>query len=367
MKKKVLVLSNHFLTLYSFRKELIKELIQRGYCVCLSLPVDLRNKYFRDIGCDIIETSIDRRGINPINDLRLLIKYFHIIKEYKPDIICSYTIKPNIYGSIASNILHYKQICNITGTGATFLHESWISKIAKVLYKCSVKRACKVYFQNTGDRDYFIKHHLIGNNYELLPGSGVNLDEHTYSILPDGKYTNFIFIGRVMKLKGIDLFLECAKKIKSKYPDTNFYIAGFIEEERYKKIIERYENDGYIKYLGFQQNIDQWIKICSCIILTSFGGEGIPNVLLEAAANGRVCIASDISGNSDVISDGKTGFLFNNGDCNDLIKKVESFILLPLQDKINMGKEARNKVVAEFDRNIVIETYLNEIEIQARK
>lgn len=361
-RKRILFLANHFITLYSFRKELIQEMIKLGHEIWLSLPKSDENVYFENLGCKIVETSIDRRGINPIKDIKLVRFYKNIMHQIKPDIIFSYTIKPNIYGTLASNG-KYRQVCNITGTGATFLNRNFISVICEMLYKLSIKKCYKVFFQNTGDRDFFIKEGLVKNNYGMLPGSGCNLQQHAFKPLPDYKELRFIFIGRVMKLKGIDQYLQAAKIIKTMYPNTRFYIAGWNEQPEYMKLVENAQRNGYVEYIGFRKDIDSWIEKCHCIILPSHGGEGVPNVLLEAAATGRICIGSKINGTMDVIEDGKTGFLFNTGDSQDLASQIEKFILLPENEKIAMGKAGREKVEREFNRQIVIKTYLNEVNI----
>lgn len=361
MGKRILILSNHFITLYNFRKELIKRLNDEGHEVYISMPKSEDNKFFIDMGCKIIETPVDRRGINPARDLSLIITYIRIMKEVKPDIVFSYTIKPNIYGSIASNITKNKHINNITGTGGTFLKRSFVSEVAKLLYKISVKKSYKVFFQNSGDKDLFVKNKMVNENYAMLPGSGVNLEQFQVSGLPSDEEMNFIFMGRVMELKGIEQYLETAKVVKEEYPNTNFYIAGFIEEDRYKSIIDEYNSKKIINFIGFQKDIKSWIEKCHCTILPSHGGEGVPNVLLESAAMGRVCIASSINGSKDVIDDGRTGYLFETGNAEDLIDKVKKFLDLNFEDKCKMGIAGRTKVESEFDRKIVIDKYLDEL------
>ncbi|TYS69700.1 glycosyltransferase family 4 protein [Sutcliffiella horikoshii] len=361
MGKRILILSNHFITLYNFRRELITKLIKDNHEVFISMPKSEENTFFSDIGCRIIETPVDRRGVSPIRDFGLIKKYIKIMKKVKPDIIFSYTIKPNIYGSIASNLLKIRQISNITGTGATFLNKNTISEIAKVLYKISLKSSYKVFFQNTGDKDFFIQNSMVKNNFSMLPGSGVNLEQYSLCELPLDNNINFIFIGRVMELKGIDQYLEAARKIKEINPNTNFYIAGFIEEERYKTIIEDFHSKGIVKYIGFQRDIKSWIQKCHCTILPSHGGEGVPNVLLESAAMGRVCIASKINGSMDVVDDGLSGYLFEVGVSESLTEKIKSFLEKDYEEKKQMGLAGREKVEREFDRNIVIDAYLKEV------
>ncbi|MDD7792770.1 glycosyltransferase family 4 protein [Clostridium sp. 'White wine YQ'] len=361
MAKRILILSNHFITLYNFRKELVVKLVEDGNEVFISIPKAEENNFFTDMGCKIIETPVDRRGINPIRDFGLILNYVKIMKQLKPDIIFSYTIKPNIYGCIASNFTKNRQVSNITGTGATFLKKNVVSTIAKVLYKISLKKSYKVFFQNSGDKDFFVENNMIRSNFAMLPGSGVNLEQYEVCDLPSKDETNFIFIGRIMELKGMKQYLDCAKSIKEKYSNTNFYIAGFIEEDKYKEIIDDYHAKGIINYIGFQKDIKSWIQKCHCTILPSHGGEGVPNVLLESAAMGRICIASKINGSKDVIDDGVTGYLFETGNSQDLIDKVDSFLRLDFNDKKRMGLAGRKKVEREFDRQSVIKAYIEEI------
>lgn len=359
-RKKVLFLANHFITLFSFRKELIQKLVEDGNKVYISIPED-ENSYFENLGCHIILTEIDRRGVNPKNDLKLIAFYKKMIPEIDPDIIFSYTIKPNIYGCMASG-KKYKQVCNITGTGGTFIEKNLVSEICKVLYRISIRKCYKVLFQNIGDRDYFIKNNLVYNNYEMIPGSGCNLEEHMFQPMPEADITRFIFIGRVMKLKGIDEYLEAAKIVKEKYPNTEFLIAGWNEEEKYKKIVADYQEKGIVNYIGFRSDIGDWIAKCNCTVLPSHGGEGVPNVLLESAAIGRVCIGSKINGTMDVIEDGVTGYLFETGSAESLSQKMQQFLKLSAKEKAAMGKSGREKIEKEFDREIVIKKYCDEVE-----
>ena len=229
MPKTILILSNHYITIYAFRRELVARLCAAGHRVYISSPYDERNRYFEDLGCTMIDTPMSRRGMNPAEDLKLVGQYKKMMQELKPDIIFSYTIKPNIYGTMASNALGLKQVCNITGTGATFLRESALSKLVRLLYKVSIRKCYKVFFQNTGDKDYFVRHGMVKDNWALLPGSGVNLQENSLAELPDTGEIRFLFAGRAMAVKGVDEYLECARVIRELLPNTCFYIAGFVE------------------------------------------------------------------------------------------------------------------------------------------
>ncbi len=343
MPKKILILSNHYITIYAFRRELVAELCARGHRVYISSPHDERNGYFEKLGCTMIDTPMSRRGMNPAEDIRLVRQYKKMMTELKPDVIFSYTIKPNIYGAMASNSLGMKQVCNITGTGATFLKENLLSKLVRQLYRMSIRKCYKVFFQNTGDRDYFISHGMVKNNYDLLPGSGVNLSQHSLTEMPGDEEIRFIYIRELI-------------------PNTKFYIAGFTEEEKYRQLVEHYAAIGVVEDLGFQDDIDRWLRHCHCVILPSLGGEGVPNVLLEAAATGRPCIASDVNGSVDVVEDGVNGYIFRRGDAASLIEKTEQFLSLSHEEKRQMGLRGHEKVAREFDRKIVMDKYLGELE-----
>lgn len=374
MKERILFLATHFISLYATRRELIEELADRGYDIYISIPESEDNKFFENLGCKIVPTKVERRGTNPFKDIFVMLKYRRIIKQLKPDIILSYEIKPNIYGAMGNKFLKspktghkYRQICNITGTGATFLQEDFINKLCKFLYRISIGRsAYLIYFQNAQDRDFFVKNKMVGGKMELLPGSGVNLQLFNPKPMPADDTVNFIFIARVMRLKGIDEYLYAAEQIKKEYPNTNFYIAGFNEEERYIRIIEDYENREIVNYLGFRSDITDCIEMCHCTVLPSHGGEGVPNVLLESSAMGRACIGSRIPGTLDVIDDGKTGFLFEAKDKDDLVAAIKKFLALSYEEKVQMGKAGRERMEQHFDRNIVINKYLNEIKIIER-
>lgn len=361
-RKTILFLSNHFITLYSFRRELIERLVGLGHRVVLSMPTDDQNVFFRNMGCEIVETSMSRRGLNPAEDIKLLAQYRCIMREVKPDIIFSYTSKPDIYGSMASTALGYRQVCNITGRGNSLAYDNALAMVVRSLYRASISRCYKVFFQNADDRDYFIRHKIIKDNWALIPGSGVNLEQHALTPMPDDGEIRFLYIGRIMAVKGIDQLLDCAVAIRRKYPNTRFLLAGFVEQGEYREKLKEYEAQGYIEHLGFQKNIDAVIRRCHCTILPSHGGEGVPNAVLESAATGRACIVSNVPGSRDAVEDGVTGYIFEPRSSADLIDKAERFLALTKEQREQMGLAGHEKVAREFDRELVIRAYLDEVE-----
>ncbi|MDO4562657.1 MAG: glycosyltransferase family 4 protein [Clostridia bacterium] len=362
MNKRVLMMTNHFISLYLFRKELIQRLCEDDYEVYLSIPHDERNDYFRNMGCKVIEAPVDRRGVNPLRDAVLAARYIGYMRRLKPACALSYTAKPNIYGALAARITRTKQICNITGTGGTFLRETVLAKLLRFLYRISVKHAELVYFQNEGDRDYFMHHSMVEDNFDMIPGSGVNLEEHYAAPYPESEDVIFLFSSRIYGIKGVDEFLKCAEIIKAKYPRVRFLAAGAVEDPERGKEMERYEKSGIIEYLGFCSDVKELLHKCHCVVLPSHGGEGIPNSILEASATARCVIASRVSGCRDVVEDGVTGYLFEPGNAQDFADKAERFINLPHEEKRQMGLRGRERAEKFFDRRTVLDKYYSKIQ-----
>ena len=366
--KKVLFLANHFITLYNFRRELIEQLLKEGSEVVLSLPASKENEYFTKLGCRIVEADIERRSMNPARELTLLAEYIRLMLDEKPDIVFSYTIKCNIYGSIAARITGSRLICNITGRGEMLNDGRIRMALAHMLYRISVRHSYKVFFQNTSDMEYFRENRLIREgHYELIPGSGVNLDVFIPAEMRFDGETRFIFVGRILKLKGIDEYLKAAEMIRAERDDVRFFVAGFPETKEYEDILEKYSAAGSIDYIGFVKNIREWISLCHCTILPSLGGEGVPNALLESASCSRALIASRIPGCTDVVDDGINGLLFEPGNAQDLARAIRQFLSLTDAEKAAMGKKGRQKVENCFDRRIVIRKYLSEFQAACKK
>ena len=368
MTKKVLLLANNDVGLYNFRRELLEQLIEQGYEVYISLPYGDKVEPLKRLGCIYINTPIQRRGTNPFTDLKLMINYYRMIRKVRPKIVLTYTIKPNLYGSIVCLLSRTPYINNITGLGSGFSGKKLVTKLLIFMYKVALKKSTMVFFQNKADMDFMLHHRMISGKYSLIPGSGVNLNQFQYAAYPpEGKWI-FTFIGRIMKEKGIEEFLSAARAIKQKYNNTQFNIIGSIEPTQafYRELIAQYEAKNYVKYHGFQKDVIKFIVESHCIIQPSHS-EGMSNVLLESAAVGRALIASDIPGCREAIDD--NGYVFSVGDVNDLIRKIEDFIHLPYEKKVAMGKMSRQKVEREFDRQIVINKYLQEINevLQNRK
>jgi len=361
MSKRILLLSNTAFSIRKFRKELILSLIEKGYEVILSLPENDSNLE-KELGCKIFAIPYKRRSKNPIQDLLLIQNFYQLFKQVNPDLILSFTIKPNIYGSFSSMMSGHKQLCTITGTGQSFTKKNWLYYSVIFLYKLAFSRHKIIIFQNEFDRDIFFETNMYKNKAIVLSGSGVNLNTFELKPFPNDETIRFIFVGRIMRLKGFDLYLNTAKIIHQLYPNVQFNCVGFIEEKEYEHKIERAIDEGYLTFYPYQDDIRSMLEHNHCLILPSISGEGIPNSVLEANAIGRPCIVSDSPGCRQIINNGYNGYLFEVGSYISLIEKVKQFIELDHLDKIQMGKNGRMHVENNFSREKVNQDYLTIIE-----
>lgn len=360
-KKVVAMLNCHGDDVVCFRKEIIDELEKQGYLVVLSCPESDRLDVFRGKESVIVEpVTIDRRGTNPIKDIGLFRSYCKLYKKYKPDVVLAFTIKPNIYGSIAARRYKIPYVNNITGLGSGF-DSSWlIRQVIIHLYRFALKKSECVYFQNEENAKIVKKCKIVRNQEcQVIPGSGVNLKKFEYKEYKQRNKMVFNYIGRVMKEKSIDDYLACAKKIHQCCENVEFNIIGFIEdtEQEYVAILQQLENEGVISYKGSQNDVRPFIEECDAIIHPSFYGEGMSNVLLETAAVGRALITTDIAGCREVVSEGENGYLYAPQNIEELVECVKRFIELPYEQRKKMSKKSREIVEKNFSREIVVKKY----------
>ena len=361
---KILILANNDVGLYKFRKELIQELIRQGNRVIVSLPDGELIPDIRKLGVKVILTDVDRRGINPLTDLKLLIRYFRMEVTLKPDLVITYTIKPNVYGGIVSRFLHIPYAENITGLGTTFQTENLVKRLVCFLYKISSKRAKVVFFENEGNKQTFLDNHLIREEQACrLNGAGVNLDEYPYTEYPgENEPIRFLFIGRVMKEKGVDELFEAARRIKKEYPDVLFDIVGPMEDE-YSSVIEKLEEDGIITYYGYQKDVRPFIARCHCFVLPSWH-EGMANTLLEAGAMGRPLITSRIHGCMEAVEEEINGYLTEKENEESLLQSLLDFMRLEKCEKKNMGCKSREHMEKFFDKKKIVRKTIEALQLQ---
>lgn len=356
--RKILLLAPKDNNFYNFRSELILKLKKLGYEVVLVCPYGKKIDYFTKRGCRFIDLKMDRRGKSIINDFKLLISYRCILKHENPDIVLTYTSKPSIYGGFVCGIMGIPYIVNNAGLMET---TGFFDKFMKLLYWLGWRKASCMMYQNSHERE--VIRPLLGENmrYRDIPGSGVNLEQFAFKQYPqDDKILVFNYVARIVDIKGINELLSCAEIIKKDYPNTRFILYGDYDDNTYKIKVQDFEKRGIVEYGGVQLNIKPCIEASHAVIHPSYY-EGMTNVVLEHSAVGRPCIGSNIPGVKEGIENGKTGFLFEVKNVNSMVNAVKKFIALPYEDKILMGKEAREKMVSQFDRNIVSDIYIEEI------
>ena len=359
--KKILVLSNHPDWTYNLRAEVLQGLLQRGHRVIVVVGYGKRVEDLKQLGCEHIDVPYDRHGRNFLKEIRLYNTYKRIIREIHPDVVLSYTVKPNLYGAYLSHRNKIPCIANITGLGTAVEYPGLMQKVLILAYKLCFNDIYKVFFQNTSNRDFFIKHKLVKNNYELLPGSGVNVEKFIPLPYPPQDSIEFVFVSRIMKEKGIDQYLAAAKAIRKKYSNTRFHVCGFCEPE-YSGALEQSQANGDVIYHGMVDNVREILNKTHCMVFPTYYPEGMSNVLLENAACARPIITTNRPGCREIVEDGYNGFICKAKDEQNLISVIEKFLSLDYEEKNQMGLNGRKKVEKQFDRKIVVEKYIKAVE-----
>lgn len=356
---RILILANSDIGLYKFRKELIQELVKENE-VYICLPKGDYIELLEEIGSEFIPCEFNRHGMNPIDELKLIHFYKKVVKKCRPDLVFTYTIKPNVYGGMVCARMKIPYVVNITGLGTAVENKGVMQKITLALYKYGLRRAQKVFFQNKENCDFMINHGVLHGEYEIIPGSGVNLSQYQVLDYPKGKTVDFVFVARIMKEKGIDQYLDAAKEIRKTHPEVRFHVCGFCEQA-YESKLKELQMDGTIIYHGMVSDMVEIYRKVGCTIHPTYYPEGLSNVLLESAASGRPIITTDRSGCKEVVEDGINGYIVKQKSSIDLIEKIQVFLSLSIEDRRRMGLAGRKKVEEEFDRRIVICKYIGEV------
>lgn len=358
---RVLVLANFDVGLYNFRKDLLKDLIEKKNEVYISLPYGEKVELLTELGCKYINTNVDRRSINPLTDVKLIKDYFKLINKIKPDKVITYTIKPNIYAGCVCRMKNIPMYANITGLGTAFQGNGILTKFVTSLYKYAFKKVKTVFFENKENRDIFIGKGIISAEKSYcLNGAGVNLEEYKFTEYPtDDSTIHFLFIGRIMREKGINELLDCATRMHEENINAVIDIIGSFEED-YKEKFAEMEETGIIKYYGYQSNVKPFIERSHCFVLPSYH-EGMANTLLECGAMGRPLITSNIHGCLEAVQDGVTGFLCEVKNSDDLYAKMRKFIYLAYDEKCKMGQLSHTYISNKFDKKKVVEETVREI------
>lgn len=375
-KPLIALLTNNDDDVYCFRLELIRAIIAAGYRILISCPNGPKFEVMEEIGLrkghEFIydDPPIDRRGTNVINDGKLMMHYRKLFKTYKPSVILTYTAKPNVYASLVARQIHIPVINNVTGLGSVVNERGLKKTIIMTLFKTAYRSSACIMFQNSTNMKLAKELDWVKGESKLIPGSGVALDRFPVQEYPDGgnglegEPVVFNYIGRILHDKGVDDYIEAAKRIKKKYPKTEFNMIGFIEptENHYEDELRELGKQKIVFYRGSQKDVKPWIKRAHAIIHPSTYGEGMSNVLLENASSGRLIITTDNPGCHETVDDGRTGFIYHGGDVGGLVQKIETVVNgMSNSTRKKMGLEGRKKVEKEFSREVVIEAYLTKI------
>ncbi len=362
---KLVLVANTAWSMFNFRHGLLSRLISDGYKLTIVAPHDEFTDKLREMGCAVVDLPMEAKGTNPIQDLKLVKVLRNIYTQIKPEFIIHYTIKPNIYGSIAAKLANIPSLAITTGLGYTFVNDNLVAKIARQLYKYAFRYPKQVWFLNEDDRQVFLQHRLVCKNKAiLLHGEGVDLNHFTPQAQPaaDGK-VRFLLIARMLWDKGVGEYIEAARIVRQQHPNVVFQLLGACGVAN-PSVIERaqisqWEKEGLVEYLGTTADVRPVIANADCVVLPSFYREGIPRTLMEAAAMAKPLITTDNVGCRDVVLPGQTGYLCPVKDAAALANCCEQIIAMAPEARAEMGAAGRHFMTDKFDEKLVIEKYLN--------
>lgn len=364
---KILIICNYSSGLYTFRGMLIQELVKRGHIVKAIVPEtsDQNEKKAEEnlkrFHCGLKRIPMERRGMNPLHDLKLMKEYLKTVQRMRPDMVLTYTIKPNIYGGLVCRILGVPYAVNITGLGTAFQKDGMLKKMVTMMYKTALKRAKVVFFENAENRDIMVSAGIVRKEHtHVLAGAGVDLEHFAYVAYPkEQTEIKFLFIGRVMREKGTDELFQAMERLRKEGYHCHLDIVGSFEEN-YSSKIEKYTSEVWLTYHGYQSDVRPFLAESHCFVLPSWH-EGMANTNLEAAATGRPVITSAIHGCMEAVIDGQSGLLCKKQDADSLYTVMKQFIELSEEQKEAMGEKGRKRMEQVFDKRKVVEETIEQL------
>jgi len=365
-KLNILLVANTSWYIYNFRSQLINVLLNNGYQVTVLSPSDEYTARVVELGVRHIPLQIDKAGTNPLTELFTLLRLKKTLRVEMPSVILTYNPKINIYVSLIARVLKLPVVTNVSGLGSSFISGGFIKNITSILYRVSFNWPYRIFFQNKEDRQEFVDKKFVDvSKTECLPGSGVDLNRFHPVQMPLREKIVFLLVARLLWDKGIGEYVSAARKIKEKYPNTEFQLLGFIDKSNpsaiSKETLEMWVEEGVVTYLGKTDFIQNNYSTVDCVVLPSAYREGVPRTLLEAASMSLPVITTDAVGCRDAVDDNVTGYLCKVKDTSDLTEKIEKMILLSHAQRREMGMKGREKMVREFDEQVVLNRYLRVI------
>jgi glycosyltransferase involved in cell wall biosynthesis len=362
---KILLAANTSWYIYNFRKGTINHLVAQGYDVLTAAPDFEYQTHLEALGAKHFTVFMKKSSINPLNDIYTIWSYIKLYRKLSPDIVLNFTPKCDIYSSISAKLMNAKVINNISGLGRVFMPKSIVAYIVKWQYKFSQSFADFVFFQNTEDMQWFLSQNIIPHTKcSRIPGSGIDIKYYQPKLYIKSDTIKFILVARMLREKGIEVFAQAAGKLIAKYTNVEFLLLGPLETKGVTLVeIDCWEKKGWIKYLGKTDDVASVVEDCSAVVLPSYYKEGVPRSLLEAGALGKPVITTDNIGCKDTVIDGRTGFLCRQNDVDSLADCMERFILMSEEERIKMGIESRKHIEENFDERIIIEKYMEKIQL----
>lgn len=327
---RITLIANDTTFIYNLRREVLAGMIEEGHRLTVVSQYLSHKEALENMGCKLYDISIGRRGTNPLDDLKMMGQFLQMLQREKPDVVFTNNIKPNVYAGMACRILGLTYIPNVTGLGTAVEFPGKMQQLTMRLYKWGVAGAEAIFFQNEENLQFFEQRNMMPKKAKvcLLPGSGVNLEAHPVLPYTPGDVVHFLYVARLLKEKGIELYLSAAKRIAQKYPNGMFHICGGCDDPQYLKLVREAEAAGYIQYHGEQKDMIPYFQMAHCVVHPSYYPEGMSNVLLEAAASGRPVIATDRSGCRETVDPGISGYLIPIQDEDALVQALEDFLNL---------------------------------------
>lgn len=365
-RARVVISINTAWNIANFRGGLIRALIARGYEVIAIAPPDEYAECLIAMGCRFIPIGMDNKGANPLRDMALFFRFLRALRRERPVAFLGYTIKPNVYGSLAAQSLAIPVINNISGLGTAFIRNTWLTRVVKLLYRVALARSEIVFFQNDDDRRLFVERRLVRiEQVKMLPGSGIDLERfkpaEPSEKAPASAGLRFLLVARLLYDKGVGEYVEAARLVRRMRPEARFSILGFLDAQNRTAVqreeLEQWVGEGIIDYLGTADDVRPFIAAADCVVLPSYR-EGTPRSLLEAAAMGKALIATNVPGCREVVDHGVNGLLCRVRDAPDLAARMTEFIDMAPPDRFAMGAAGRRKMEREFDERFVIRSYL---------
>ncbi|GAB7522567.1 glycosyltransferase family 4 protein [Paraburkholderia sp. 2C] len=362
---RVVLVCNTSFAIYTYRQGLIRTLVARGVEVSVIAPRDRTTDLLTGMGCRFIELAVASKSTNPLDDLRTLLQLYRLYRRIRPHVVFHYTIKPNIYGSVAARLAGVASVAVTTGLGYVFIQHSRAAQVAKRLYRFAFRFPREVWFLNRDDEAAFIEQKLLvyPKRARLLHGEGVDLEQ--FAPAPPARRASperfaFVLIGRLLWDKGIGEYVEAARTLRARFPQARFQLLGPLNVENPSAIsradVDAWQREGVVEYLGEAHDVRPVIAAADCVVLPSYR-EGVPRTLLEAAAMERPIVATDVPGCREVVEHGVNGLLCEVRNVESLADALARMLEMTETERRAMAQRGRQKVANEFDERLVIERY----------